>query len=216
MGRAAGIRHEALEGHSFRGRHLLRQFDSGLAVRDPLARHAGKYRDRDLESCVGRPGSLLDPIDHLRVIHHEHERRIAFGERHGTRDIVDAGRLLGPQYVLNAGAGHQFRLRHGGAGQADGAFGYLAFGDVHALVDLDVGANVDARCLTVRGHLLDVVLEQIEIDDHAGCRQNIFGDVAEIAASDARFEFRIGERAALGLGAAHSRSAQEAGRPCHE
>ena len=64
------------------------------------------------------------------------------------------------------------------------------FADIHALVNLDVRPHVNARRLAVVRHGLDVLLEQVEIDDHARRGQNVLGHVAKVAARDAGLELR--------------------------
>ena len=148
---------------------------------------------------IGGGGRLLDPIGDDRIVDDEHEGRVALGERDGARNVVRAGGLLGPKHALDAGAGHQFRLGDGRRRKAERTQSHLALGDIHALVDLHVGAHSDAGGLGVSGHLVDVLLEQVEVNHHGRRRQHVFGDVAKIAAGDASFELGIGKSAGRGF-----------------
>jgi hypothetical protein len=108
-------------------------------------------------------------------------------------------------------------LRHSGAGKANGSLGDLAPSHVHALVDLDVRANVDAGGLRVVRHGLHVLLKQVEIDDHRGRGQNVLGDIAEIAPGNARVELRIRIIAACGFGGPDSGGLEKTrGGPRHQ
>ena len=68
---------------------------------------------------------------------------------------------------------------------------HLELGDIHAFVNLDVRANIDAKRFGSFRHGLHVALKYRLVDDHARRRQNVFGHVAEIAATNEGFELCV-------------------------
>jgi hypothetical protein len=54
-------------------------------------------------------------------------------------------------------------------------------------------AEFDSGLSAVVGHLFDILLKEVKIHYHAGSRQNVLGDIAEVSTAYARFEFRIRE-----------------------
>jgi hypothetical protein len=96
--------------------------------------------------------------------------------------------------VLDAGAGHELRLGDGGAGQADSPLRDLVFRHVHALMNLDMGADIDSGRLGLIRHPLHILLEHGQIDQHARRRQNILSDIPKVPARDAGFKLRKRKR----------------------
>ena len=68
---------------------------------------------------------------------------------------------------------------------------------------------MDTGGLAVVRHGLHVLLEQVEINDHAWRGQNVLGNIAEIAFGDARLELRIREIARCGFGGPHYRGLEK-------
>ena len=169
----------------------MRKLERGFAGFDSLAVHAGVDAGGDLQLRFGCVGGLLHPIHHHWIIHYEHERGIFFRERYRARNVIGAGRLFGPQHVLDARAGHQFRLRDSGAGETDRSLADLISRHIHTLVNLDVRTNVDAVALGGGSHGAHIPLEHCQIHHHARRRQNVFCHAAEITAGDARFKFGV-------------------------
>ena len=109
--RAAGVCHEALKLHVFGRRHFLRQFQRRLPAVDALPRHTRKHRHRDPQPWHCAPPPPLPPSPPpAAIVGHEHEGRIFLREQHGSLDVVDARRLLGPQHTFDARVREQFRL----------------------------------------------------------------------------------------------------------
>ena len=84
MGGVSGVGHEAFKLHALGRSHFLRQVERRLASFYPLAGHTGEDRHSDLEARVLCGRGLFDPIYDLRVVDHEHEGGVLFGESHGA------------------------------------------------------------------------------------------------------------------------------------
>ena len=88
-------------------------------------------------------------------------------------------------------------------------------------MDLDVAAQIDTGFAAMIGHGAKILLEDLQVDYHAGCRKILFMEVLEIAADNFRFDFvvavgRAAERPRGGCeDAACSSGAEKASTRCH-
>ena len=193
VGGAAGVGHPAFEADVFCRHDALGEVDGGLAVGDALTGEAGVDGDDEAALGFGGGGGFVHFGEDVGVVDDEHEGGVGLAEVHGPHDVVVAGGLFGPEDAFDAAAGHEFAFGDGGGGDADGAEGHLAFGDIQALVYLHVGTELDGGRLGVVSHGFEVLFKEIDIDDHAGRGEHVLGDVAEIFFGDALLEFLIGE-----------------------
>ena len=158
--------------------------------------------------------SFLCPVEDMRVVDHEQEGRVAFREGDGACNVVCCSQAASSRGRFDACGRHQFCFGHGRDRKADGTLGDLAFRDIDALVNLDMRADVDSGGLRVVGQGRDVLLEQVQVDQQGRGGQDVFGDAAEIAASDPsvqlgiRIAARRGSNTSAGRGCQKARSAR--------
>ena len=89
-------------------------------------------------------------------------------ERCEPAQLACAHDLVAHQHVAHASAHERLGLADLLAALADGTRGDLQQRDVGALVRLGVGPQPDARRARERGHVPQVVLERVEVDDQCG------------------------------------------------
>ena len=130
---------------------------------DPV--HAGVHLDQDAELPADLPGQAAVAIGDLRGVGHQ-------------QDVGDAAHLgeplelalshhgIGQGQVSQPGCGHRRGLRHCGHAQACGPRGQLAAGHRDALVRLYVRPQAQPGALGERGHLGDVHLRDVQVNQH--------------------------------------------------
>ena len=105
------------------------------------------------------------------MVHDDQGLRLAVEHAQQPPDLLRADHLGGDQEIAHAGGGHHLGLADLGHADADGAGRHLAQRDLRALVRLGVGAELLAGGLHVGGHLPDIALEAIEVEQQRGGRQ---------------------------------------------
>ena len=97
---------------------------------------------------------MVDRDDRVRVM----------AQRGDSFDLRPSDYHVGNEDVANSASGHDFRLRDLRTGDPDGSCGELFLGNYRSLVAFLVRSPLLAPLLHERGHPVDVVLHQSQID----------------------------------------------------
>ena len=127
-------------------------------------------QDRNAHSVLGRrvreSAGILETIDA-----DGHAAELL--QRGGARPLAAAGHFVGDEDVAYALVEVGFGLVQFRDGNAGGAGGKLALGDAGGLVRLRVRTQVDAGVGRYPGHVSDVALQAVEVDEDGGSVQSV-------------------------------------------
>jgi hypothetical protein len=106
--------------------------------------------------------------DVLGIVHHRQRLGVLVEHFQESSDLLRPHHLGGDEEIPDARGGHHLRLAHLGHADADRARRDLPARDLRALVGLGVRADLLAHRLHMGGHLLEIALETIEIEEQRG------------------------------------------------
>ena len=159
----SGIALEAAKVERGLERDETAQVHGGLARLGACAATAHVHVHQHVRDPARAGHGLPQLADVLGIVHHYHRLGRAIEHAHEPADLLGPDHLGGDEDVADARGGHHLRLAHLGAADADGARGDLAPRDLLALVRLRVRAELLAHGLHVGGHLGDVPLEAVQV-----------------------------------------------------
>jgi hypothetical protein len=118
-----------------------------------------------LARAAHRRGQLADVVG---VVHHRERLRVAVEHLEQASDLLRPHHLGGDEEIADPRRRHHLRLRHLGHAHAHRPGRDLTARDLRALVRLRVRAQLFSHRLHMGGHLLDVALEAVEIEEERG------------------------------------------------
>ena len=102
------------------------------------------------------------------MVDDHHGLGLALEHAQEPADLLRPDHLRRDEDIAHAGRRHHVGLADLGHADAHGAGGDLAPRDLRALVGLGVRAQLLAGGLDIGGHLLDIALEAVEVEEEGG------------------------------------------------
>ncbi len=138
---------------------------SRLRARPPSA-HVHVHED--VEHLARGGHGLAELANIVRIVHHHQRLRRLLEHAHQTADLLGPHYFRGDEHVADARRRHHLGFAHLGAADAHRARGDLSARDLRTLVGLGVRPDLLPRRLHIRGHLGDVPLEAVQVEEEGG------------------------------------------------
>ena len=148
--------------------HELAQMQRGLARLHAGTPAAHLHVHEDVQHLARAPQCARQLADVLRIVHHRQGLGIPVEHLEEAADLLRPHHLGGDEQIADARRRHHLGLAHLGHAHSHRARGDLPARDLRTLVGLGVRADLLAHRRHVGGHLLQIALEAIEIEEQRG------------------------------------------------